>query len=94
MTCRDKGRVSLVDSKIDKNGGCGLRLYGGCHAQVFRCNFSGNFGGIIQKEAGCTTSCSYNTAHVPVAPPKTIPGFRITAGSSGKSEAKPAGPSV
>jgi superfamily II DNA/RNA helicase len=78
-----KGKISLIECRVEKNHGNGVTLSGASSGEILRCHFSGNDGGIVHKESGCVTTCSGNTASVTLQPPKNIPGFRVTMIGSG-----------
>ena len=85
MKCSRKGNFSLVDSRVEINGGFGVECKEASSGIIQKCRFLDNKAGILRKESGCIVSCSGNTALVVSPPTKQVPGFRITTVASNTS---------
>jgi hypothetical protein len=74
----NKATFRLVKCTIQRNLGYGAIIRRGSTGELQKCHFVENKEGVLQRETGCTISCSSNTALVASSPSKNIPGFRIT----------------
>jgi hypothetical protein len=86
LKCSKKGKFRLIETRVTKNLGFGLDCRNGSGSEIMKCNFNTNKKGVINKESGCTFTCSGNTALVFTPPAKNIPGFKISTISNSISE--------
>lgn len=77
ITCDDESEVTMMGCKLERNGENGIDLKGRSRANVRRSHVVYNTLLPIEKETGCTTTCSGNFCTKTATTVSVPPGFQV-----------------
>ena len=77
ITCDDESEITLIGCKLEKNGENGINLKGRSRATIHGSHVVYNTLLPIDKEVGCTATCSGNFCTTPSPTVSVPPGFQL-----------------